>query len=144
MCRLVGCSIIWNLSKSQNFPKFTKFACHLTMLASHWMYMKAYAMGFWKVSPSNTIDFILSLISFMAVFFTWVFFSLPCWYLARVAYNLGDKVGCCIFWPAFGRCALQTLVRLCFFSIFCAKKLKKRKKNWPQNLAKKIIWLLLF
>ena len=35
---------------------------------------------------------------------------------------------CCIFWPAFGCCASQMLVEIVIFSIFCAKKLKKRKK----------------
>ena len=33
---------------------------------------------------------------------------------------------CCIFRPAFGCCALQTLVKIVIFSIFSAKKLKKQ------------------
>ena len=32
---------------------------------------------------------------------------------------------CCIFRPAFGCCALQTLVEIVFFSVFAAKNLKK-------------------
>ena len=44
---------------------------------------------------------------------------------------------CCIFWPAFGCCALQTLVEMAFFSIYCAKKLKKAR-NLQQNYAKHI------
>ena len=39
------------------------------------------------------------------------------------------KMACCIIWPAFGCCAPQTLVEICFFNVFCAKKLKKGKKS---------------
>ena len=28
---------------------------------------------------------------------------------------------CCIFWPVFGCCALQTLVKICFINIFVQK-----------------------
>ena len=35
---------------------------------------------------------------------------------------------CCIFWQAFGCCALQALVEILIFSIFCAKKQKKMQK----------------
>ena len=40
--------------------------------------------------------------------------------------------------PAFGCCAPQTLVKICFFNIFNGKKLKKgeKAKNLLQNLAK--------
>ena len=50
--------------------------------------------------------------------------------------------GCCIFPPAFGCCAPQTLVEIVIFSIFYAKKLKKRKKVTIllQNLAKKWVF----
>ena len=34
---------------------------------------------------------------------------------------------CCIFRPALGCCALQTLVKIVIFSVFCAKKPKKQK-----------------
>ena len=34
---------------------------------------------------------------------------------------------CCIFRPAFGCCALQTLVEIVFFSVFAAKNLKKTR-----------------
>ena len=33
---------------------------------------------------------------------------------------------CCIFRPAFGCCALQTLVKIVIFSIFCAKKARQQ------------------
>ena len=36
---------------------------------------------------------------------------------------------CCIFWPAFGCCSLQSLVKILFFNIFCARKLKKWKES---------------
>ena len=35
---------------------------------------------------------------------------------------------CCIFWPAFGCCALQTLIEIVIFNVFSAKKLKKARK----------------
>ena len=44
-------------------------------------------------------------------------------------------VGCCIFLPAFGCCALQTLVNLVIFSIFAAKNFKKAR-ILQQNSAK--------
>ena len=49
---------------------------------------------------------------------------------------------CCIFQPAFGFCAPQTLVEIVIFSIYCAKKLQKRKKvlNLMQKLAKKVFF----
>ena len=34
---------------------------------------------------------------------------------------------CCIFQPAYGCCALQTLVEIVIFSVFCAKNLKKQE-----------------
>ena len=34
---------------------------------------------------------------------------------------------CCIFWPAFGCCTLQTVVEICFFMFFCTKSWKKKK-----------------
>ena len=34
---------------------------------------------------------------------------------------------CCIFRPAFGCCALQTLVEIVIFSVFAAKNLKKAR-----------------
>ena len=34
---------------------------------------------------------------------------------------------CCIFQPAIGCCALQTLVEIVIFSVFYAKKLKNAK-----------------
>ena len=48
---------------------------------------------------------------------------------------------CCIFLPVFGFCAPQTLVEICFFQVFIAKKLKKQEKarNLLQNLAKNIM-----
>ena len=30
-------------------------------------------------------------------------------------------IGCCIFWPAFGCCTPQTLVKVCVYNIFCVK-----------------------
>ena len=48
--------------------------------------------------------------------------------------NLTPK--CCIFWPAFGCCTLQTLEESCFFYIFRAKKYEKgskRARNWQKQ-----------
>ena len=42
---------------------------------------------------------------------------------------------CCIFLPAFGCCALQTLVEIVIFSVFAANNLKKAR-NLQQILAK--------
>ena len=38
--------------------------------------------------------------------------------------QLHSKINCCIFWPAFGCWALQTLVKICIFN---GKKLKNKK-----------------
>ena len=35
----------------------------------------------------------------------------------------------CIFWPVFGCCALQMLVKICFFKVFWAKHWKKGRKS---------------
>ena len=35
---------------------------------------------------------------------------------------------CCIFQPAFGCCALQTLVKICFFNVFHAKRAENYEK----------------
>ena len=43
----------------------------------------------------------------------------------------------CIFRPAFGCCALQTLIETVIFSVFYAKKLKKAR-NLQQIFAKKL------
>ena len=45
------------------------------------------------------------------------------------------NVNCCIFWPAFGCCAFQTLIKMTIFSVFCSKNLKKAR-NLQQILAK--------
>ena len=42
---------------------------------------------------------------------------------------------CCIFWPAFGCCALQTLDEIVIFSVFNGKKLKKQE-IWSKILRK--------
>ena len=49
---------------------------------------------------------------------------------------------CCIFQPAFGCCALQTMVKIVTFSLFCAKNLKKAR-NLQQISAKKSFFLHL-
>ena len=46
----------------------------------------------------------------------------------------------CIFRPAFGCCALQTLIETVIFSVFYAKKLKKAR-NLQQIFAKKQLFL---
>ena len=48
------------------------------------------------------------------------------------------SVVCCIFPPAFGCYAPQTLVEICIFNVFPAKKRRKCKKatNFWQNFAK--------
>ena len=40
--------------------------------------------------------------------------------------NSYETNNCCIFQPAFGCCALQTLVEICFLNDVCAKKLKRQ------------------
>ena len=55
---------------------------------------------------------------------------------------------CFIFWLAFGCCAPQILVKIVIFRVFCAKKLKKRKKvtnlthHQPTSLAASNPWPL--
>ena len=50
-----------------------------------------------------------------------------------------DWVECCIFRPAFGCCAVQSLVKRIIFSIFSAKKLKKAR-NLQQIFAKNMFF----
>ena len=50
-------------------------------------------------------------------------------------YYMDTKINCCIFWPAFGCCALRTLVEIVIFSAFAAKNLKKAR-NLQQIFAK--------
>ena len=67
----------------------------------------------------------------------WLFFSL---------FN-SFVIGCCIFWPAFGCCTLQTQVVICYFNAFCAKKLKKRKKRykyWNKIFKKNSVFLSFY
>ena len=45
----------------------------------------------------------------------------------------------CIFWPAFGCCAPQTLVEIVIFSVLCSKKLKKAR-NLEKIFAKNKIF----
>ena len=49
---------------------------------------------------------------------------------------------CCIFQPAIGCWALQTLVEIVIFSVFCAKKLLKSKKVGAK-FCKKHVYLSL-
>ena len=44
----------------------------------------------------------------------------------------GNLNKCCLFWTSFGCCTLQTLVKICFFNVFQAKKWKRgvKNKNW--------------
>ena len=42
-------------------------------------------------------------------------------------------IDCCIFLPAFGCCAPQTLVEICIFNIFNDKKLNKGEKSKKFN-----------
>ena len=39
------------------------------------------------------------------------------------------KHGCCILWPAFGCCTIQTLVEICFSTFLSCLKAEKGKKN---------------
>ena len=60
---------------------------------------------------------------------------------------------CCIFQPAFGCCTLQSLVEICFFNGFYAKKQKKGRKSKKidakklslhQNASRGLCFLYLF
>ena len=48
---------------------------------------------------------------------------------------------CCIFWPLLGCYALPTLVKICFFNVFCVKTLEKLKK---QEICCKILKKMIF
>ena len=52
-------------------------------------------------------------------------FKQGCWKIQLLGKVM--HLGCCIFRPAFGCCALQTLVEIVIFSIFVAKNLKKQE-----------------
>ena len=58
-------------------------------------------------------------------------FNMP-WLILIFDFKLFSNVfvACCIFWPAFGCSAIQTLVKISFLNVFHAEKLKKGKK-WP-------------
>ena len=47
---------------------------------------------------------------------------------------LADSTECCIFWPAFGCCALQTLVEIVIFSIFSAKRARNLQQIFAKNM----------
>ena len=53
----------------------------------------------------------------------------------KTAFTPNQSSICCIFQPAFGCYALQTLVKIFFFNIFWAKKLEKLKRR--RKLKKK-------
>ena len=40
---------------------------------------------------------------------------------------------CCIFWPVFGCCALQMLVKICFVHKCCIRNVKKEQKEETSN-----------
>ena len=54
--------------------------------------------------------------------------------------EIEEKLYCCIFWPAFGCYAPQTLVEIVVFNVFCAKYLKNHKKY---KFGKKTFFLSL-
>ena len=58
------------------------------------------------------------------------------WGCFNRALSIND-VTCFIFRPGFGCCALQTLVQILFFNVFCAKRLKRRKgKKFEAKFSK--------
>ena len=70
--------------------------------------------------------------------------NLWCYY-----YILVQDFRCCIFWPAFDCCALQMMVKFCFFlKHFWGKKLKKLKrgrksKKFDAQFSKKLFFISL-
>ena len=56
-----------------------------------------------------------------------------------------ESIICCLFQPALGCCALQTLVQICFLRFLTPKRWKKRKKleNWCKFFSKKAGFLSL-
>ena len=59
----------------------------LTSFASHWIYMKEYAIGLGKSWPVNWIDFKESFIDLTALFWDGVSGMMLCWKVARVAWK---------------------------------------------------------
>ena len=59
-------------------------------------------------------------------------------YGSKLTFQFTDSE-CCIFWPAFGCCTPQTLIKNCFFNIFMSKNWKRKKKqqNWGNIKPKK-------
>ena len=60
------------------------------------------------------------------------------------SHDLNDRLlpGVVYFDQRLGCCALQTLVKIAIFNVFCSKKLKKAR-NLQQNFAKKHVFLSL-
>ena len=48
---------------------------------------------------------------------------------------------CCIFWPAFGWCACQLLVEICFFKVFGLKNGKKSNKARKIRQLNVLFWV---
>ena len=83
-----------------------------------WIFTLFFFRVYQSIPLSSLIDFLTGFLSVCCVYL--LFFSFTC-----------------IFWPAFGCCALHTLVEICIFNVFCANKLKTLKgRNLLQNLAK--------
>ena len=51
------------------------------------------------------------------------------------------EASCCIFWSGFGCCALQLLVKICLFHIFCIFMQNFEAKLKKKNEAKKGVYL---
>ena len=58
--------------------------------------------------------------------------------IARASWLL-NFADCCIFWPAFGCCALQTLVDIFILMFFTSKSLKKLEKQKKQQICSIIL-----
>ena len=53
------------------------------------------------------------------------------------------EVDCCEFQPAFGCCALHTLVEICFVNIFHTKEAERGRKSKKRGkILQKIVFLI--
>ena len=66
------------------------------------------------------------------------------WSGFKVANQQKNKKCLLIFWPAFGCCALQTIIKICFFNDFHAKswKTNKMQENLSKILPKNVFYCL--
>ena len=105
---------------------------HQALTCNYWLPWHS-----WHLASSLSIIFYFSTTGCHGTVGTWQVFYLPFFYfqlkpVCFVFFPIQLQIiidACCLFWPVFGCCPFQTLVKTCFFNIFNVKKLKKQENR---------------